>query len=79
MRYKGEPPIIGKCTRLASVQDLDRTNALNFNAQNNQLPISANGELGIKLEGDSTNQKVFKPRIKINPLVKVINYFKNLF
>lgn len=79
MRYKGEPPIIGKSTGLASVQDLDRTNASNFNAQNNQLPISANGELGIKLEGDSTNQKVFKPRIKINPLVKVINYFKNLF
>ena len=79
MRYKGEPPINGKSTGLASVQDLDRTNASNFNAQNNQLPISANGELGIKLEGDSTNQKVFKPRIKINPLVKVINYFKNLF
>ena len=79
MRYKGEPPIIGKSTGLANVQDLDRTNASNFNAQNNQLPISANGELGIKLEGDSTNQKVFKPRMKINPLVKVINYFKNLF
>ena len=86
MRYKGEPPIVSKAASLSSVQDLDRVDNKpdipNINIQNSwqeQKIAMATEDLGIKIDSEPKQTKELKQRASVHPLLKAINYFKNLF
>lgn len=86
MRYKGEPPIVSKAASLSSVQDLDRVDNKpdipNINIQNSwqeQKIAMATEDLGIKIDNEPKQTKELKQRASVHPLLKAINYFKNLF